>query len=345
LSASKKGDSESDVERDTHLTEWQTARALLAAYDDNLHDLRKYGFTFLTALLATESILLPSVGVSSTSGGLPDIVKLGVFVVTLLLVFALHLIDQNYLVFENAAATRALVLERELNIELTEIIADRYEAINVPRRVFNVYLVFALGVLVLGFFVFGSHIGYDILLILAFIIAWWQIRSSKNSLRVKYRYEQKDKQKAPSGAEPGDRKGWTTEARDWTVEPLNCADGDYVKITVTNLWTPRVDGKKPKVPKASAYPEGEPGVPEPIRYPANSVIWQIEDEEGNVKYKEVPKKDIRVFDDYTWLWNTTGITKGVGTSVFQVHPLERPLPLSRKIIVTGHHHKESIDIA
>jgi hypothetical protein len=40
------------------LEEWKQARDVLKSFDDRIHDLRKYGFTFITGLMAVEGILL-----------------------------------------------------------------------------------------------------------------------------------------------------------------------------------------------------------------------------------------------------------------------------------------------
>ncbi len=36
------------------LDEWKESRAILAIFDENLHDIRKYGFTFLAGLLTID---------------------------------------------------------------------------------------------------------------------------------------------------------------------------------------------------------------------------------------------------------------------------------------------------
>ena len=39
--------------------EWAEARKMLGYFDEKLHDLRKYGFTLITGLLAIQGLLLP----------------------------------------------------------------------------------------------------------------------------------------------------------------------------------------------------------------------------------------------------------------------------------------------
>jgi hypothetical protein len=284
------------------MSEWQTARSLLAAYDNNLHDLRKFGFTFLTGLLAAESILLPSTTTPGGSSGLPDYLKLGVFFVTLLLIFALHLIDENYLVFEDAASTRALVLERELNLELTEIVGDRYQKGEVRKHVLWVYYLFAFGVLLLGIFVFAGDFLYDAILGVGFLVTVGQSSRSNTTMKMKYRFGKDG-----------------SESRDWSLGLIRGAHGDFLTVTLTNLTL---------VPDPKF---GNPKIHNPIVFPAGSVVWRVEDAEGAAVYEEKAKNEIRINDNYTWLWDT----KALGIGVFQIHPIDRPIPLGRKIIITG----------
>ncbi len=104
------------------MKEWETARAVLAGFDTHLHDLRKYGFSLITAFLATNAIIFQT---KIFTIELTDNIKLAILGVTLLLIFTLSMIDQTYRVFLRAAADRAKILERSLNLHLTEVILNR----------------------------------------------------------------------------------------------------------------------------------------------------------------------------------------------------------------------------
>ena len=311
--------SESPSDKEIHLTEWETARDVLQACDNNLHDLRKYGFTFVTALLAAESILLPPGSSANEAVGVPDNVKLGVFLVTLLLIYVLHLIDENYAVLEEAAAKRALVLEQELNIELTDVITDRYNKNKVKRRVLIVYLLFAVGVFALGYFVFMYDPLYIYALGIGTFVAAGTMVGTRRSVKLEYRFG---------------------EGKDWTIEPLECTRGDHVRITLTNLDTTPVRdlealaglNEKPK-PEDLTKAKSQK-VPQPIVYDAGQRIWQIEDEQGRCMGPDdsyTAKMKMWIYYSYTWLWDTKDVEPGV----YRVHPLERLLPLERKIIISG----------
>jgi len=321
---SKKPSKEASDERDTHMAEWQVARDVLQSTDNNLHDLRKFGFSFVTSLLAAESILLPSV-----AGGLPDDVKLGAYLATLLLIFVLHLIDENYRVLENAAAQRALVIERELNIELTDIITDRFNQNQVKQKVFRVYSLFALAVWVLALFTFKSAFFYVTVLGVFTIVDIYLMRQTSRNVKLTYRFG---------------------EGRDWTISPHECKEGDLVKITLTNLTAepPAPEDlehlNNPSIPPESMLAQASlQRVPKPIHLLAKVPIWRIEDEDGNEVETKVEQKDLWIYHSYSWFWDTKDVLKGDKKKVFSVHPLERVLPLDRKITVTSTENRQSWD--
>ena len=292
-----------------HLVEWKSARDVLKTFDNNLHDLRKYGFTFITALITAEAILVPYNTVDPTKG-VPDVIKFAVFGVTLLLVAALHLIDRNYTLFQEAASSRAMILERMLNLELTEIISQRYASGKVARSVFLVYLLFTLGVTVFGAFVLYSNIVLVILLealaVVVIVSTYWY----------------------------GPRFMFVS-SEDWSLSPIECESGEKVRITLTNLNRKWVKMRAEYV-HATSQPEeggthGKLSVPKPIVFKRGELIWVIAKEDGQyVRVFKAPEI-VRVFDSHTWIWDT-GET-GVGTGVFEVRPREWPLPLHRRIIV------------
>ena len=124
-------------EQENQMKEWEKARELIKDYDNRLHDLRKFGFSFITGLLTIGSLVTQTIarGVTTNNieitGESTEIIagpfNLGVFIITIMLIVALHLFDKNYRVFQEAANTRIKVLERKLNLELSEAVTVRYE--------------------------------------------------------------------------------------------------------------------------------------------------------------------------------------------------------------------------
>jgi hypothetical protein len=248
------------------LKEWEEARSVLKDYDAHLHDLRKIGFTFITALLAGESLLLPSTllqtGLQDVTKILPDETKFAVLLVTLLLVLALQFIDRNYQVIEGAASKRAIVLEKKLNLELTNTIFQRFRAHKVKDFVTFIYYAFVAAVLIIGAFALSP---VSVFFWILFVSA------GASSYGLHYVLEQTVKPPYPYGIV------------DWTLDPINCKIGDEVEITLTNLS----NDEKPQT------------------YPAHTIMWEIVKEgEANPVKTEIAQKPIQLDarNTYTWLW-------------------------------------------
>ena len=89
--------------------EWKEARRQITDLDDTLAGLRKYGFTFITALLAADSILGQAT-INATVIISPE-VKFAIFLSTLVLVTGLYATDNFYGVVQKGASTRAREIE------------------------------------------------------------------------------------------------------------------------------------------------------------------------------------------------------------------------------------------
>jgi hypothetical protein len=295
-------------EDSNHFEEWKSARDVLKTFDDNLHDLRKYGFTFITALITAQAILVPYNPADPTKG-VPDVIKFAIFGVTLLLVAALHLIDRNYTLFQEAAASRAKILERALNLELTEIISQRYASGKVAKSVFLVYLLFTLGITIFGAFVLYS----SILLVVSLEVLAVAVIVSTYFYGPRFMY---------------------VSSEDWTLSPIECESGEKVRITLTNLnrkWVKMGAGFVHPTTGREGEIRGRVSVPKPIVFKKDQLVWVITKEDGQyVRIFEAPEI-LRVFDSHTWFWDT-GET-GVGTGIFEVRPREWPLPLHKRIVV------------
>lgn len=121
-------------------TEWNAARAVLERLDNDLHDLRKQGFAFITGLFAVGAFFTSSKDVSSAG-------RLAVLLATLSLIVAVAVIDRNYRIMLQGAANRAKALERRSNFELTLEISRVYRGGWVGYFYSSVFviLIFAVG--------------------------------------------------------------------------------------------------------------------------------------------------------------------------------------------------------
>lgn len=299
-------DPDSDADRENHMKEWEKARDTLQFFDDKLHDLRKYGFSFVTVLLTADGILFSTTFAVDVSATL----KFAVFGVTLILILALHLIDKNYLVFQRAAATRAVVLEKELNLELSEVITDRYRIEHVEQDVLGVYLFFTLSVLFLGCISLGGYYGYSLILaMIAFIVT---IFITRLQLEYKYKYNE-----------------------DWTISPLVCSLDSMVKITLNNLDNSLEDW--PANNPVEAKEHAGIKVPKPIRFQKDGMLWEIINEESGKGETWTANRDIDVYDNQTWILKGKDVGK---PGVYQLRPRGWPLPLHRRITVIKNPQKQ-----
>jgi len=263
---------EKEVKNPNSPKEWDTARAILSKTDDRLFDLRKYGFTFIAALLTAESLLLPYTDTLNTIVGepptrlfwdpvnLPDALKFAVLFANLLLIIAVVVIDRNFIIIQKAAASRARVLERTLNLELTEVITHRYRSAKVEWWVTGLYSFFVSIVLTLGFFVFSENLPLFLVLLICGIITIFVIVGIRTSMNIEYKY-------GPI---------------DFTLDRLHCTKGDKVAITVTNL-------------------EKEDIIIEPT-----DCLMSVKDENGKELKKLNVKEKVTIGDrgSYTFLLNT-----------------------------------------
>jgi hypothetical protein len=326
----------SDKDRDSHLEEWKKARAVLEFFDDKLHDLRKVGFTFVTTLLTAEGILIPR----ATDGDIPVQIKFAVFLVTLLLILALHLIDQNYRVYQRAANMRAGILERRLNLELSDTITDRYRAEDIKTRVWLLYIVFIVSVLFLGWVSLYPNWIYIVGLgAIAGIATWFTWR-----LNTTFKYQ--------------------CYREDWTISPLECTPTDKVTITLTNMNPKMIklkdlkDAEKRLGAKVALDNDFEkvkedlPGsdcaeisVRQPIVFPKGQRRWEIIPEGGGEPVAvEAPKdEELHVYDSHTWILDISGGKERIGKGVYQLRPRGWPLPLHRRIIVSDNTARQTIE--
>jgi hypothetical protein len=188
------------------LDEWKEARSVLARFDNNLHDLRKYGFSFVTALLAANGLI--SVGGTST---VTAEVKASILVVTMGLIFTLKLLDRHYLCFENAASLRCRILEDRLNLELTGDIAYFYKLEHWWANVLALYLVFIGLTAGLGIAIFWNQTLFlDAIIIAAVVFAVLIIVIELI-------------------------KSASKDLQDWTVDLKIVSQGTPLRITYTNL--------------------------------------------------------------------------------------------------------------
>lgn len=308
--SNQKPNASSSSNMENYQKEWEKARDILKDFDERLHDLRKLGFSFLTVFLTVQAFLTTDI---------PDLAKLGVFTITLVLISALYLIDKNYVSFQEAANTRALVLERMMNLELSEIITLRYRTDGINRHVKVIYWIIIAGVLILGSFVFKDKLPYaPILAVLCIIAAGYIIWQDIIS------------------------KFYHTYSDDWAFSSLRCTEKEPVTVMITNL-KPRRKKVPPDDPDYKSYFENrnkddvKDGLPKPIEYKKGDIIFSIINQ---TDFSENPVKaqaDIRFYDFYSLKLTHENFPQ---EGFYKIRPRDRYVPLARVITVT---HENSTD--
>lgn len=197
----------SSSDSDRTLDEWKEARSVLARFDTNLHDLRKVGFTFVTALLAANGLL--SQNLTGATSVVPDGVKAGVLVATMGLIVALKLLDTHYRLFQQAASVRGRILEDRLNLDITNDISLFYDYRKYWWYVQVLYYSFVGLTVLLGFAILWG----DTLLIATMLVA-----ALVSGVLIHVIDQEKP-----------------TAFEDWSVDKKIVSKGTPVRITYTNL--------------------------------------------------------------------------------------------------------------
>lgn len=334
---------------DNHfLKEWEAARDILEKFNNRLHDLRKYGFSFITAFLTGSTILFTTYIAEPSNGGsgelFPESIKAVILGVTLLLIGGLYILDRNYKVFQRAANDRANVLERVLNIELSDVITQRYRQDEVYNFVVVLYLFFILGVVLLGLTVLSATL-LIWLVIAALATSGFILYFARDDSLMKYDYGKVD----------------------WILDKTECKQGDEVRVIMTNLnktsfpspdhpiskgevmWklvkecdnANLVEKNNRKIVKFGEMEETLSGVtPEDMK----KALSGVKPEEKEMKKALIlgKKNFLRPYENYTWILPTKEESQNIETGIYCLYrrvfnqkgemlPEKAMVPLSRKL--------------
>lgn len=94
------------------LEEWKECRASIDRFDGIIVDIRKYGFTLITGMLTADAFLFVKMSELSFTG------KISISILTMVLVFALFVVDRYHEVFLRGAVQRAKEIEDTLRKKL-----------------------------------------------------------------------------------------------------------------------------------------------------------------------------------------------------------------------------------
>jgi len=108
---------------DDWIDEWKSCRTDLARFDGYLDTLRKQGFSYVATLLSATTLLGYVAGTVVTPP-----VKAAILIVTQGLIVAVAFLEKEYRLMGEATATRARILERQLNLAESDTITVVSEA-------------------------------------------------------------------------------------------------------------------------------------------------------------------------------------------------------------------------
>jgi len=327
------------------LEEWKMARSVFSTFDGYVHDLRKYGFTVLAALFTVDALQKLTVTSTDSAGKITSIgesTRLGLIIITIVFIVVLRFLEHDYQQFLQAASVRAKILERILNIELTETIAGRYHIQFLEYCILALYCGFIVIALIIGDIIFteaGSMkiailFGIMGILFLCLIQFLPQLTVRIHHEITHYMKNFPDAYKAvylenlhSDGLFAGLKKkllmvfsnGITIlPAEDWIIDKISCKVGEKVRITVTNL-----DGSKP------IYFAESLGVPVKIFKEGERGLEEIY---GAQVSPDIQNNCLRINrkGNFSWFWDTTG---GDLHTVYRIWPRGWSEPLRRSVVL------------
>ena len=277
------------------LEEWKQARETIKTYDEKLHDLRKYGFTFVTGLLTAQGLLLPGGIPGEPAIDIPPKVQFAILSATMLLIIVLRWFDGNYQGIIYAINARAIVIERLINLELTEEIQDRFRASALWLSRNILYTGFEFAVVFLAFVLLPSEhtkltfppTWDDWVTILSIVVVIeWVIYFTLFT--------------------PG-RSVWGHISTDWTLDRLQCERGQQIRLMMTNFSGRIRFFLRLKYPIFYLH-LGR------IKFEKNKVIWQIYDSNNKKMHCQTATTDLIVERGSSYVWNwTANVEPGIYT--------------------------------
>lgn len=152
------GSKNNNNEADNYVKEWEKSTEAVDKFDNMLIDLRKYGFSFLTGLIAAGSLLGLAAG--TDPAGVLQVaefvkIQIAVIIVTMILVIALYWLDIYYQNVLTGAIIRSefLGIYRIRKVELSTVISSFYLNSRLGGVLRFIYGAFLFGLLILGLFV------------------------------------------------------------------------------------------------------------------------------------------------------------------------------------------------
>jgi hypothetical protein len=363
------------------MEEWKMARSVFTTFDGYINDLRKLGFAVLAALFTVDALQKFTAGSTVTTidtvnagsnashvvntaitAPMDETTKLGLIGVTIFYIVILRFLEHDYQQYLNATSVRAIVLERILNIELSETIAGRYRRQKLDMWNFGLYCLF-IGIAVciaamiipwgfhLGMAIIFGVIGFFSLVVIQFLPGLsvkLHHDTSHYTSKFSEMYQKIFLENICHDYVPETKWIFKTDPKkllplpseDWIIDKVSCIEGEKVRITVTNL-----DEFKP-IYFASIL--GDPveiwkdGGNEKIEDADITPVLKKDDDHSQPKKPVAPgqpakeddslKPDLKImgYDNFSWIWDTTNCDAG---TIYRAKPRGWSRPLGRSVQV------------
>lgn len=125
------------AERECLMEEWKDARVSVRRFDEQLLNLRRYGFTLATILLGADAYISMATEVSTVA-------KAGGAVAVMLLILALFLLDKHIQTLQETVLSRAAEIESLLSMGLCKLRQTATHKWQVTHGGTPVYILFLL---------------------------------------------------------------------------------------------------------------------------------------------------------------------------------------------------------
>jgi hypothetical protein len=368
------------------LEEWKQARSVFTTFDGYIQDLRKLGFAVLAALFTVDALQKLSTSSPLTLGNISNAtlanitsissyivnnngtvnisavsstiststpapvdegVRLGLIIVTIAYIVVLRFLEHNYQQYMNASSVRAKILERILNIELTETISERYHRQKLDILNFVLYCSFIgialmIGNIILHDSLFTAYIvggiGFLILAVIQFL-PQMSVKLYHDKLHYTDEFPPLYTTVFLAHLKAGPWMyatmiyHWIWDAypwEDWIIDKVACKRGEKVTISVTNLYEDKSIFFGPCFDDPfTIWKYGEHGIEKVDKVLITPQFPAIHSWK-NPQPDTFVSIEIHAKDYFSWTWDTTNCDAG---TLYRIQPRGWRDPIRRSILI------------
>lgn len=148
------------------LDEWKECRATIGRFDGLLVDLRKTGFSFVTAIASGATFFFAV----DKSSQVPESGKFAVFTIIMVLTLTLYVVDRVHQIMQQEAVDLACRLEASLDLTITGLLGSNYTRSYAIGLGVGLYWVLLIAVYLASLFTSNGWSGYQLAMLLELVI-------------------------------------------------------------------------------------------------------------------------------------------------------------------------------